>query len=256
MTTLLVGQTVSGMRSACDAGHQRRVLDERHAVVDPFGAENVESDRDVGRARRRRPRPRGKSDEGRADGRHRMRAQSSARSMPSSVESAPTPITRSPTPKPTELTEPLDELEAGARPVRAVDIGDQHAANVHLRLGGVDPVGQTRHDRAQVLAGGQVARRREEHLAVAKPVGGAVDERLVRDPGPVVPRPRASPGRARRPRGTNPASRSDRARPGRRPGAVGRPSRPARGPWSDGPFPRRGSAARPWGFGRMGRLVP
>ena len=47
------------------------------------------------------------------------------RSTPSSVESAPMPMTRSAVPGASQLAESLDELEAGRRPVGAIDVTDQ-----------------------------------------------------------------------------------------------------------------------------------
>ena len=68
-----------------------------------------------------------------------------------------------------------------------VDVGDQEAADAGLGLGRSDALAQAIDNRSEILAGGQVAGRREEHLAIAQAVGCPVDQRLVRDASPVSP---------------------------------------------------------------------
>ena len=75
-------------------------------------------------------------------------------SMPSSVRSAPIPMIRSALPA-AGLPHLLDELEARARPVRPVHVGDEPAPNSCLGLGGLDALGQPGHDLAEVLAAGE-----------------------------------------------------------------------------------------------------
>ena len=86
-----------------------------------------------------------------------------------------------------KIAKPFDQLQARRRTVRPVDVGDQEAADADLGLGRGDALAQAVDDRSEILAGGQVAGRREEHLAIAQAVGCAVDQRLVRDASPVSP---------------------------------------------------------------------
>ena len=164
MTTLLVGQTVSGMRSratrAVSAASSISAADADCLACVAGPTETEPS----GKIERRRKAGQVDAKLGRV---------------------GPDPDHPLPYSGSAHLTEPLDELETRARSVRAVDVRDEHAANARLGLGGLDPVGEAGHDRAQVLTRGEVPRRREEHLSVAQAVSGGVDERLVGDPRPV-----------------------------------------------------------------------
>ena len=80
----------------------------------------------------------------------------------------------------------LNEGEARLRPECAVDIGDQHATDACFGFRGHDPFGQPGHDRAEIMSGREMPSGRKEHLSIPEPVGGAVDERLIGDTGPVV----------------------------------------------------------------------
>ena len=87
--------------------------------------------------------------------------------------------------RPAQGDEQLDEFEPGGRPVGAIHVGDQRGSHPGVGLGRRDPRGQPVDDAPEIVSGGEVARGREERLAVAQPVGRGVDQRFVRDPLPV-----------------------------------------------------------------------
>ena len=162
------------------------VLRDRNAVVDPLGAELVDRDEDVLRPDADRLACMACSAEPESAGcdeRRRERGEVDAELGRVGSDSDHSFGAAAPT----KLAQSIDQLHARRRTVRPVDVGDQPAADVMLRLSRSDALGQTVDDRSEILAGSQVARRREKHLAVAQAVGGAVDERLVRDASPVSP---------------------------------------------------------------------
>ena len=227
MTTLLHGHTVSGIRSPA----MRRTSSGSSTIATPW---SIRSAPRTSRAIamfdgpaptaspawnvRRKPWRRAAANAG----------WNARKSTPSSVESAADPDDALGASGPPQLAQRLDQLEARLGPVGAVHVADQRAADAGGGLGPRDPLGQPGDDLAEVLAGREVARRREEHLAVAEAVGVPVDRGTPPRSAPSRRDRSAAPARARRSTGTSRASRSGRARWGRRPAAAGRPCARAR----------------------------
>ena len=170
MTMLLSGRRSSGSvaRRPVGRGRDRR---RRDAVVDPLGAEDIERDPDVvgpdadrfpGVARPPKPESAAAVE----------RRREGARSMPSSVESAPTPMTRS-----------RAARAAGARraPRRTRARGRARTPGRYRAMSGTGrrssasaasmPSARPATIDPEILAGGQMPRRRKEHLAVSQAVG-------------------------------------------------------------------------------------